>query len=307
MLKIATCCMNWVYDKSANLAKYMKYIDEAAANGAKLVVFPEQSLQAYLKDLGAMPLSDYEYQHDNAEVVPDGPSTQALIAKAKEKDVYIIWGMTEKSAVDDVIMYNTMVLVGPEGFVGKYRKVHLPGDELHIYTAGTEFPVYDTKIGKIGMLICYDKSFPESARELAVGGAQLLVMSTAWPIADTSKTNAEDVTSDMMYDRYVMYDKVRAVENQLPFISSNQFGKAGNIEYIGFSSITDGTGKLLATTGYSEGIAYAEFEDLEKSIYSYKVNAFIGLQGLKDRNVEAYKRLACPCTSYKAVDSLSEE
>ena len=115
MLKIATCCMNCVYDKSANLAKYMKYIDEAAANGAKLVVFPEQSLQAYLKDLGAMPLSDYEYQHDNAEVVPDGPSTQALIAKAKEKDVYIIWGMTEKSAVDDVIMYNTMVLVGPEG------------------------------------------------------------------------------------------------------------------------------------------------------------------------------------------------
>ena len=163
MTKIATCCIHCEYDKAANLKKYMEYIDEAAANGANLVVFPEQSLQAYLTDLGAMPLSDYTYQHDNAEVVPEGASTQALIKKAKEKDVYIIYGMTEKSAVDDCILYNTMVLVGPEGYVGKYRKVHLPGDELHIYTAGTEFPVYDTKIGKIGMLICYDKSFPESA------------------------------------------------------------------------------------------------------------------------------------------------
>lgn len=306
MVKVATCCIHCVYDKSVNLKKYMDFIDEAASNGANLIVFPEQSLQAYLQDLGAMPLSDYTYQHDNAEVVPDGESTQALIAKAKEKNVHIIWGMTEKSAYDDCIMYNTMVLVGPEGYIGKYRKVHLPGDELHIYTPGTEFPVYDTSIGKIGMLICYDKSFPESARELAIGGAQLIVMSTAWPIADTSKTSAEAVTSDMMYDRYTMYDKVRAVENQVPFISSNQFGKTGNIEYIGYSSITDGNGTLLATTGYSEGIAYAEFEDLDKSIYSYKVNSFIGLQGLKDRNVAAYKRLAAEEKTYKYIDSISE-
>ena len=110
MVKVAACCMNCVYDKSANLKKYMDFIDEAASNGADLIVFPEQSLQAYLKSLSAMPFSDYEYQHDNAEVVPDGESTQALIAKAKEKNVYIIWGMTEKSAEDDVVMYNTMVL-----------------------------------------------------------------------------------------------------------------------------------------------------------------------------------------------------
>lgn len=304
MTKIATCCIHCEYDKAANLKKYMEYIDEAAANGANLVVFPEQSLQAYLTDLGAMPLSDYTYQHDNAEVVPDGASTQALIKKAKEKDVYIIYGMTEKSAVDDCILYNTMVLVGPEGYVGKYRKVHLPGDELHIYTAGTEFPVYDTKIGKIGMLICYDKSFPESARELAVGGAQLIVMSTAWPIADPENTTPEKVTSDMMYDRYTMYDKVRAVENQVPFISSNQVFKTGNIEYIGYSSITDGNGTLLATTGYKEGIAYAEFEDIEKCVYSYKVNSFIGLQGIKDRQPLAYKRLASEADAYRFADAI---
>ena len=88
MTKIATCCIHCEYDKATNLKKYMEYIDEAAANGANLVVFPEQSLQAYLTDLGAMPMSDYTYQHDNAEVVPDGESTQALIKKAKEKDVY---------------------------------------------------------------------------------------------------------------------------------------------------------------------------------------------------------------------------
>lgn len=85
MTKIATCCIHCEYDKATNLKKYMEYIDEAAANGANLVVFPEQSLQAYLTDLGAMPMSDYTYQHDNAEVVPDGESTQALIKKAKKK------------------------------------------------------------------------------------------------------------------------------------------------------------------------------------------------------------------------------
>ncbi len=202
--------------------------------------------------------------------------------KSTEKNVYIKYGMTEKSAIDDRILYNTMILVGLEGYVEKYRKAHHPEDELHIYTADTKFPVYDTNIGKVGVIICYGKSFPESARELAVGGPQLIVMSTACPIVDSTNTTLEKVTSVIMYDRNTMYDKVLAVENQIPFISSNQVFKAGNIEYIGYSFITDGIRTLLATTGHKEGIAYTEFEDIEKSVYSYTVNSFIDLHGIKD-------------------------
>jgi len=269
----------------------MEYIDKASAEGANLVVFPEQSLQGYLTNLGAMPASDYKYQYENAEVIPDGKSVQALIEKAKEKNIYIIWGMTEKDAEKDYVLYNSACLVGPEGYIGNYRKVHQPGDELHIYTGGTEFPVYSTEIGKIGMLICYDKAFPESTRELALGGADLIVMPTAWPLANQANANKNDVTKDYMYKTFTMYDAVRASENQIPFISSNLTGRTGDIEYLGYSSIVDGYGNVLATTGYEEGIAYAEF-DLKRDIYDYKVNAFIGLNFLKDRNPSAYKRLS---------------
>ena len=288
MIKVATVCMNCVYSKKENLKKYMEYIDKAAAQGARLIVFPEQSLQGYLKDLGAMPLDDYDYQYENAEILPTGESTQALIAKARETNMYIIYGLTERDAENDTVLYNSMALVGPEGYIGNYRKVHLPGDELHIYTPGKEFPVYNTEIGKIGMLICYDKSFPESARELAVGGAELLVMSTAWPFHEPENRN--DVTKDRMYMLYKMYDKVRAIENQKFFISSNQFDVTGNIEYIGCSTITDPCGEELATTGHAEGIVFADI-DVKNGIHRGNVDCFLGLNQLKDRNPIAYKRI----------------
>ena len=288
MVKIATVSMNCEFSKEKNLAKYMEYIDKAAAEGARLIVFPEQSLQGYLTDLWAMPKSDLDYQYENAEVLPTGEATTALIAKAKETNMYIIYGLTEKDPCDDTVLYNSMALVGPEGYIGSYRKVHLPGDELHIYTKGTDFPVYETEIGKIGMLICYDKSFPESTRELAVGGAELLVMSTAWPFAEPE--NRTDVTKDRMYMLYKMYDKVRAIENQRFFISANQFGVTGNIEYIGCSTITDPSGNELATTGCAEGIVYADV-DVKKDIHNANSQCFYGLNNLKDRSEKAYKRI----------------
>lgn len=290
MVKIATSCMHSVYDKAENLKKYLSFIDEAAANGANLVVFPEQSLMGYLQSLVAMPFSDHEYQYENAEILPDGPSVQKIIAKAKEKNVYVIFGMTERDPILDYKLYNTAVLVGPEGYIGRYRKVHLPGDEVHIYSPGTDFPVFETKIGKIGMLICYDKQFPESARELALGGAEILVMPTAWPFGDPSDEHKADVTKDLMYKIYETYDTSRAMENQLLFVSSNQIGKTGDIEYIGYSTITDPYGEKLCTTGYKEGIAYAEL-DLKKSLFDYKTVQMLGLNLIFDRNTAAYKRL----------------
>ena len=147
MTKLATTSFTAVLNKEENLKKYFSYIEAAAAEGAKLIVLPEQSLQGYLPTLEAVSDETRAYQLENAELVPEGPSTQLLIEKAKAHDIYIVWGMTERDENDANVLYNSAVLVGPEGFVGKYRKVHQPGCESQIYTHGTKFDVFDTSIG----------------------------------------------------------------------------------------------------------------------------------------------------------------
>lgn len=292
-LKIATVCMNVAMDKKENLKKYLEYIDTAASQGANLIVFPEQSLQGYLTNVVAMDVSDsaaneFAYQYNNAETLPDGDSVTILINKAKERNIYIVFGMTEKDTEIDYRLYNTAVLVGPEGFIGKYRKVHQPADELHAYYGGREFPVFDTAIGKIGMLICYDKWFPEPTRELTLGGAQLLIMPTATAFSDPE---AMDYEHDYAYYTFELMDKVRALENQTFFIAANQIGWSGASNYFGNSKIVGPDGIIRSETGNKEGIAYYVTEDLEEEIYTAK-HKFAGLSYLKDRHPGCYRRLA---------------
>lgn len=300
-VKMATVCMNVALDKKKNLEKYLEYIDEASKNGADLIVFPEQSLQGYLTDLTAMNMSagsenEFEYQYVNAELVPEGESVKAVIDSAKKNNIYVVFGMTEKDPDIDHKLYNTAVLVGPEGYVGSYRKVHQPDDELHSYYAGNEFPVFDTKIGKIGMLICYDKWFPESTRELTLGGAQLLIMPTATCFADASNPDYEN---DYGYYTFELMDRVRALENQTFFIASNQIGMSGRSNYFGNSKIVTPDGKVAVETGGEEKIVYYTSEDIAAEIYKAK-HAFAGMSFLKDRHPGAYQRMAVssPTSNY---------
>jgi len=286
---LATVCMNVVFDKKKNLEKYFRFIDEAAAKNANLIAFPEQSLQGYLHNLGQFKLETMEYQHANAEVVPEGESTQALIAKAKEKNMYIIWGMTERDKERYDVLYNAAVLVGPEGFLGVYRKVHQPLDEKHVYFDGHEWPVFDTKIGKIGMLICYDKSFPESTRELALRGAEILVMPTAWPLT----TVGADYKTDYCKYLYDLYDCVRAAENQCFFISSNHVGVSGDHEFFGHSRIVGPNGRVIVETGMQEGLAVATV-DVKEQIVKARTIDFLGLCQLKDRKPSTYTMISSP-------------
>lgn len=280
---IATTAMNVSHDKQKNLEKYFRFIDEAASRGADLIVFPEQSLQGYLHNLGQLKMETLEYQHANAEVVPDGESTQALIRKAKEKDMYIIWGMTERDKDRYDVLYNSAVLVGPEGFVGVYRKVHQPLDEVHVYYPGDKWPVYDTRLGRIGMLICYDKCFPESTRELALKGAEILVMCTAWPLTYVGA----DYRTDHLKYLYDLFDRVRAAENQCFFVSSNHVGVSGEHEFFGHSRIVGPNGRDIVEIGYEEGIAVATV-DVRAEIVKARTRDFLGLCTLKDRKPQTY-------------------
>jgi len=284
--KIATVCMNVSYDKEQNLGKYLSYMQEAANAGAGLIAFPEQSLMGYLDSLAAVSPGSVAYQYENAETIPYGECVSAIIAKADELNIYTVFGMTERDAERYDVLYNTAVLTGPDGYVGRYRKVHQPADEAHVYYPGDNFPVFDTGLGRIGLLICYDKAFPESARGLAIKGAELLIMPTAWPVADPSKP----IESDRMTDLYLLYDRVRALENQAFFISSNHSGHSGEIDYVGYSEIISPSGEVLATTGAAEGIAYAEV-DIAREVIAGRTTGFIGLNLLKDRRPIAYETL----------------
>ncbi|MBM7572698.1 carbon-nitrogen hydrolase family protein [Aquibacillus albus] len=279
LVKIATVSMNVAFNKKQNLDKYLDYIKKASLEGTKLIVFPEQSLQGYLKSLHSMDLDNVNYQHKNAEVIPDGLSVQTLIRAAKEYDIYIVFGMTEKDRERQDILYNSAVLVGPEGYIGTYRKVHQPGDETHVFTPGEEFKVFSTEIGNIGLLICFDKAYPESSRELALKGADILISPTAWtmPAAGT----------DQWKGYYDVLDQVRAFENQLWFISSDMCGPHGDHNYYGHSRIVDPTGATVAECGYEEGVAYAEI-NIREGLLQARTSLGILLNLIKNRKPSAY-------------------
>ena len=291
MLKVASAAIQCQMNKAANLVKFLHCIDEAADHGANILVLPEQSLQGYLTSVVAMDCSgdlnknEFLYQWENAEEVPDGPSVQTIIRKAMERKIFVCFGMTEKA--DDYKLYNTAVLTGPDGYIGKYRKVHQPADEMQAYYAGCEFPVFDTPIGRIGMVICYDAWFPEAGRELALGGAEIILK----PTATCHASPTHDLLHDQGYYSYDLCERASALHNGCWFISANQIGICGASDYFGHGNIIDPTGHILATTGDQETIVYHEIDDLKRSIWEGRECSFSGLYFLKDRRPSAYRRL----------------
>jgi predicted amidohydrolase len=247
----AVAAMQVMHDKSLNLEKYRWFLEQAAADEADLLVLPEASLQGFLFRLDhCFDPQESRYHWENAEPVP-GPSTELIAGWAGEQDLYIIFGLFERvDYADTPLLYNSAVLVGPEGYIGTFRKVHQPSEELGRYQPGHDWPVFKTSLGWIGMLICYDQCFPEAARELTLRGAEMLAIPNAWPKSDPA--------SD---DRYDFYGRTRAAENCRWVLQSNQAGPSdrGDFEYLGYSRIVDPSGLVAAfTPPGQEGIALAE-------------------------------------------------
>lgn len=285
--KIATCAFPGTYDINKSLELHLSYIEEAKASGASLVVFPETSLQGYPPNSTLMGTEQtLRMVQDTAEPVPDGPNVAKLIAKAVEQDMYVIFGLTEAVAQPGVL-YNTLVLAGPDGYIGKYRKVHVGITEQVFWRRGDEWPVFDTAIGKIGMLICYDKMWPEATRELTLAGAEILVMGTAW-----SNMSGHGEGDDNLWVRqYKLYDQVRAVENARWFVSSNLIGELGGLDFFGLSQVVDPFGDVVASSGTDKiGLVYADVDIRDGLADASAVNqgAFL----IRDRRPETYKILA---------------
>jgi predicted amidohydrolase len=249
----AVAAMHVAHDKTANLAKYEQLITQASAQGAHLLVLPEASLQGFLFHLDhRFDADESTYHWENAEPVP-GPSTQIIAGWAAENELYIIFGLLERvDLAATPVLYNSAVLMGPNGHVGTFRKVHQPSEELRVYRPGREWPVFATELGQIGMLICYDQCFPEAARELTLRGADLLVIPNAWPSSD----HASD-------DRYDFFGRARAAENCRWVLQSNQVGLCdrGDFGYLGCSRIIGPNGTVVAQTSKGqEEIVVAEID-----------------------------------------------
>jgi len=152
----------------------------------------------------------------------DGPSVAAVLAMAQEHGTHVVFGMAEREP-DTRRLFNSSVLVAPDGKVAVYRKVYLanfgPFEEGLYFGRGDGLTLVDTKLGKIGLLICYDAFFPELAKAYALGGAELLAIISASP-----------ATSKPFFDRIL---PARAIENALPLLYANLVGTELNIVFQG--------------------------------------------------------------------------
>ena len=253
-----------------NLRRIVELHREAAANDAQLIVFPECATSGY-------GFADLEAAWTAAEPVP-GPTTHALQAVCAETNTYVVVGLLERETEE--IVYNTAVLVGPQGMVGQYRKAHLPllGVDRFVTPGDTPFRVWDTPLGRVGMLICYDLRFPEAMRAVALNGADVVVLPTNWP--DGSQNAPEFVT------------RTRALENRIFLLACNRCGEESGFWFFGHSQITNPRGDVLAEAGDDEEICYAKIDPAEarQKRIVLRPDEF-ELDTVGDRRPDLYERL----------------
>jgi predicted amidohydrolase len=136
--------------------------------------------------------------------------------------------------------------------------VHQPPGETGVYAAGESFTAFDTPAGRVGMLIDYDKTFPEAARSLALDGAQIVACLSAWPTSITNR--APRMTQDRQARLFDLYDQSRAAENQVVLASSNLTGALGGMRFLGQAKIVGPGGDILARTWSKAGLAVADVD-----------------------------------------------
>jgi N-carbamoylputrescine amidase len=254
-------------DRDRNLDRSLHFIRRATAEGADLVVLPELANSGC--DLGS---SDQTL--GLAEEIPSGPTVRAWKEEAEESGVCIVGGLLER---EGDALYNSAVLLGP-GVVVRYRKTHLWDREKLLYEPGRELPVFDTPLGRIGVLVCYDAWFPEAARTLALQGAQILCVPSNAPddwVPETRRRGGLTMLN--------VHCIAAANANRVFVAAANRVGDG----YLGRSCIVDVTGSMLALAGPAEeDLVIAEL-DLRRAHAEKRLTDLS--HAFEDRNPAAYE------------------
>ncbi|HEY3754402.1 MAG TPA: carbon-nitrogen hydrolase family protein, partial [Pseudonocardiaceae bacterium] len=177
VIRIGAVAATFGRDLDFDLQRIGTLIAHARRDGVALLVLPDAALGGYLPDL-----SNPDPESLPPALDPEGEQVKAVVALAEEMVVCV--GYCE---ADGDRRYNAAVCVTGDGVLGRHRKVHLPAGERVAYAPGDGFAAFDTPAGRVGMLIDYDKTFPESARALALDGAQIVACLSAWPASVTNR------------------------------------------------------------------------------------------------------------------------
>ncbi len=223
---------------AANVSKITDFVEKAAARNCQAIVFPEMADTGYEATVIRRFASSWT----------DGP-VKSIRGAARKHRVFVVCGLSE---LDAGRLYNTIAIVDPDGeLLGKYRKTHLaafsPLDEDRTFAPGNSLETFQIGDMKWGAMVCYDLRFPEVARSLALKGAEVVALSSAWPFPRLR--------------HWETLVNARAIENQMFILASNQVGSNGNVTFCGASRIVDPFGTtLVAASEESETLITAEVQ-----------------------------------------------
>jgi predicted amidohydrolase len=271
-VRVVAVADNFGRDVEAGFDRIARILVGARARGARLVAFPEATLGGYLAHLDPGGPPDLPPAFDR-----DGPEIAALARLAG--DLVVCAGYCER---EGAARYNAAVCVSGDGVLGHHRKVHHPLAEGTSYGAGDRFTAFDTPVGRLGMMICYDKAFPEAARALALDGAEIVTCLSAWPASRSDP--APVLAEDRWTRRFDLFDQARALENQIVWVSANQSGAFGTLRFVARAKVVGPGGEILAATGTSAGLAVADVDVAGTVSAARRVMCH-----LRDRRPDAYE------------------
>lgn len=254
-------------DKKANIEKIKCFIDKSILQypDTDLILFPELALSG---------CECSPAQIEKIAETVDGPSIKEIAEYGAQKNVFIAFGFLEKDRQTNSI-YNSAVLTSNKGdILGQYRKMHLVEEEKSLVEKGNStYPVFDTEIGRIGMMICWDSAFPEVARILAIKGADYILIPAAWEAP--------------MQNDWDLVQRARAFDNVIFTACCNQVGKDITLDFFGRSKISGPNGEVLSDViDNKEGIVSARFNIEDKKTLR---DGYYAL--LRDRRPESYEEL----------------
>jgi omega-amidase len=223
-------------DRQANAERMAAFVEaEATEHGADLVVFPELATTGYIVPW----MTDLDVTRgifEQSEPVP-GPTTELLGAVAREHGTLVIVGVSQCHPKIPHVLYNSAVLIGPDGRVsGVYQKVHAAMEEKDVFIAGNTVGVHETELGCIAMNICYDVRFPELTRMQRLQGAEIVV--SIWAM--------HEQPGKAPSDSVILRCRTRASENGVYFVGCNRSGREGSKDYFGRSIVAGPDGEVIA-------------------------------------------------------------
>jgi predicted amidohydrolase len=268
-------------DVAATRLRTVQLLRDAAGQGAMLAVLPELCTISY----------DFGTRRDvagHAEPM-NGPSVTAWHEVARETGMHIVAGFPER---DGVRIFNSAALIGPSGLLGLYRKAHLHSIERDVFDRGdTEFTVWDTPLGHLGILICYDLRFPEAVRVLLLRGAEVLCVPTAWTDSDRTETSDGHGWCGPNY-----LAAGHAYGNRMWVLCADRAGDDGAVRMLGCSAIFTPSGMVAAGPGATAGDAVLT----AKMSIAAPTTGSAAEDLVRDRRPDLYEPLTASTTIWEA-------